>query len=113
MNSSSIIIYVIMGVVFAFIVMYARLSSSAQNQLRQNGVLVEGCIVGHRKENVWSRSLSPSYSYFLTYTYEYQGTTFAQEKKVSHDTYFAYPDGKSINVRCMSNNPKRAAPVDF
>jgi len=100
-----------MGALFAFVVVWAIRQGFVWNQVHRKGVLVEGRISEHRKV---IRMRGPSlFVYFLTYTYEYQGKAFAREKRVSEETYLAYPDNTKIHVRCMASQPSKAAAVDF
>ena len=111
MFSSPIFIYIIIGAMFAFVVVWAIYHVFAWDQVHRSGVIVEGRISEHRKV---MRMKGPSlFRFYLTYTYEYKGKIFAQEKRVSEKTYLAYPDDRKIRVRCMSSNPSKAAAVDF
>lgn len=111
MYLSAIIVYVIIGALFVFVVVWAIKQGFVWNQVHRSGVLVEGRISEHRKV---IRMRGPSlFVYYLTYTYEYQGMAFAREKRVSEETYLAYPDDTKIRVRCMSSKPLNAAAVDF
>jgi hypothetical protein len=105
-------IYVILIVGFAFVAMVLIKPFFVRKQILQNGVLVEGCIIEHRRDPGWW-SLGKKPNTYLTFSYEYQGTSYTQEMYVSEGTYQAYPDGTKISVRCMPNAPTRAAPVDF
>jgi hypothetical protein len=116
MYLSAIIVYVIMGALFVFVVVWAIRQGYVWNQVHRSGVLVEGHISEHRKVVATSgpwRGSDSYFVYFLTYTYEYQGMAFAREKRVSEETYLAYPDDTKIHVRCMSSKPLNAAAVDF
>jgi hypothetical protein len=105
-------IYVILIVGFAFLAMMGIKPFFMRKQVLQNGVLVEGCIIEHRRGDFASR-LGEDRPYFLTFRYEYQGTSYSYEKFVNKETYLAYPDGTKISVRCMPDAPTRAVPVDF
>jgi hypothetical protein len=106
-------IYVILIVGFAFVIMLAIKPFFVRKQILQNGALVEGCIIEHRREFLWGTSFLSNPTYYLTYRYEYQGTTFTQETRVTQETYLAYPVETRMSVCCMPDDPTRAAAVDF
>jgi hypothetical protein len=111
MFSSPIFIYIIMGAMFAFVVIWAIYQGFVWNQVHRSGVIVEGRVSEHQQ--IMRMRGSSLYRFYLTYTYEYQGKTFAKVKRVNEKTYLAYPDDTKIRVRCMSSNPSKAAIVDF
>ena len=111
MFSSPVFIYVVIGAMFAFVVVWTIYQVFAWDQIHRSGVIIEGRISEHQKV---MRMRGPSlFRFYLTYTYEYRGKIFAQEKRVSEKTYLAYPDDTKIRVRCMSSNPSKATAVDF
>jgi hypothetical protein len=69
-------IYVILIVGFAFVGMLAVKPFFVRKLILRNGVLVEGCIIEHRREFVWGKSYQSKSINYLSYEYEYQGTTF-------------------------------------
>ena len=111
MFSSPIFIYIVIGAMFVFVVAWAIYQGFAWDQTHRSGVIVEGRISEHQKV-IRMRGAS-LFRFYLTYTYEYRGRTFAKVKRVSEKTYLTYPDDAKIRVRCMSSNPSKAAAVDF
>lgn len=105
-------IYIILIVGFAFAGMVIIKQLFVRKHILQEGALVEGCIIEHRRQLALDR-MGWHHVYYLTYSYEYQGTTYTIEKFVSEGTYQAYPDGTKISVRCMPDDPTKVAAVDF
>jgi Protein of unknown function (DUF3592) len=105
-------IYVILIVGFAFVGMVLIKPFFVRKQILQKGVIVEGCIIEHRRQLVLDKT-GWHHDHYLTYSYEYQGTSYTLEKFVSEGTYQAYPDGTKISVRCMPDDPTKVAAVDF
>jgi hypothetical protein len=105
-------IYVILIVGFAFVAIMINKPFFVRKQILQKGVLAEGCIIEHRRGDFASR-LGGDRPYFLTFRYEYQGTSYTYEKFVNKETYLAYPDGTKISVRCVPDSPTRVESVDF
>lgn len=105
-------LYIILIVGFAFVAWIVIKPYVVRRQVLQKGVLIEGCIIEHRR-GFAARRLGEDRPYYLTFSYEYQGTSYTQEVAVTKETYPAYPDGTKISVRCLPDAPTRAAPVDF
>ena len=111
MFSNPIFIYVAIGAMFAFVVVWVIYQGIAWDQVHRSGVIVEGRVSEHQK--VMRMRGASLFRFYLTYTYEYRGRTFSKVKRVSEKTYLAYPDDAKIYVRCMSSNPSKAKTVDF
>jgi hypothetical protein len=81
----------------------------------QYGDHIVGRITGHHQERDEQTALgfltdfgSLIYTYYLTFTYEFRGTTYSAKQKVRKKTYHEIPDGTWTRVRCLPKNPKRA-----
>jgi hypothetical protein len=107
----------IIVVVLSIPVIYGMIAFFKEDKILQNGVLVEGCIIEHSERDWYIPTprgdLGGDHSYYLKYRYEYQGRFFTQKKSVRKKTYFAYPDGAKISVRCMPDDPTRGASADL
>ena len=100
----------IAGLVFGALFFWYVKASAKRKQILQNGVLVDGCIVDHR--SVFLVGPRRGMSYYLTFRYEYQGTSYTHEVLVSERTYYAYADGRKISVRCPPDAPTTAVVED-
>ncbi len=108
MYPNFIILLCLVGVAIALVI-WGMIHYLVQDSLfEKQGIVVEGSIVAHHDTlDLFDQGLGPE-SYYLTYRYEYQGTSYTQEQLVSKQTYLSYADGARISVRCLSHNPTRA-----
>src|SRR5579859_868025 len=118
-----ILIYIIMGGMFLFVVVTAIKYVVAKirfivarRTLRRNGDIVPGRIIEHSTQRAYSwfsRFGSGAYDiFFLTFQFEYQGESYTSEKRVSEKTYLTLQDGDTIRVRCLPGHPVLAEAVD-
>ncbi len=74
-------------------------------KLGRSGVKVDGHITDHRKEGGYRNR-----KYYLTYDYDYNGSTYSRKERVSFFRYYMSDefDGFKVSVSCLPEDPKTA-----
>ncbi len=71
-------------------------------KLGRSGVKVDGHITDHRKEGYKPRK------YYLTYDYDYNGSTYSRKEEVSFYRYYKLNNEYKVSVSCLPEDPKTA-----
>ena len=100
------IILLVLLVIFIPVAAVLITKAGQESKLNQEGVLIEGRITKHR-----SVTYRGTDTYYLTYSYTYNGATYSHEELVNDDLY-RLGDGATFPVRCLPQQP-HIAKLDF
>ena len=108
MQLNVLIIFLVLFVVFIPIAVILIKKAGVESKLSREGVLVKGRIIDHRQVSNGGRG---GYNYYLTYSYNYKGSTYSREELVNDEIY-RLGDGATFPVRCLPERPEIAT-LDF
>jgi hypothetical protein len=111
----TLLIYLVCGVLALFCAAVAVYMGKRAMQLRnastqfdQRGVVVKGVVESRQSKK---RYVSDRYGgktvtdYFVSYHYDYNGQTYTGMKPVTEDHYKAWPEGWTVDVTILPDNP--------
>lgn len=113
------IIYIIMTGMFLIVLVAGIRYAIATDKLRQDGDIVQGRIIEHEIMEPYMQGRGGIVRhYILWFSFDYQGNSYTENKRVSKETYQAFKDGDTIRVRCLPDprlpdHPVMAEAVDF